>query len=80
MQVMWVRGPSMTPYLNEDYDQMQTKSDMVLVNMWSWGGLLPFRKERKLERGTVVTFRLVFPSHSFLKLRLDYTSLVMKQY
>jgi signal peptidase I len=60
MQVMWVRGPSMTPYLNEDYDQMQTKSDMVLVNMWPWGGILPFRKERKLERGTVVTFRLVF--------------------
>jgi inner membrane protease subunit 2 len=76
MQVMWVRGPSMTPYLNEDYDQMQTKSDMVLVNMWSWGGLLPFRKERKLERGTVVTFRLVFPflySHFFLQLRLDCT-------
>ena len=74
MQVMWVRGPSMTPYLNEDYDQMQTKSDMVLVNMWSWAGLLPFRKERKLERGTIVTFRLVFPFlslHSFLQLRLD---------
>ncbi|OGE50717.1 hypothetical protein PENARI_c016G04614 [Penicillium arizonense] len=68
MQVMWVRGPSMTPYLNEDYDQMQTKSDMVLVNMWSWGGLLPFRKERKLERGTVVTFRSpANPSHIAIK-------------
>ncbi|KAJ5749307.1 uncharacterized protein N7511_011003 [Penicillium nucicola] len=68
MQVMWVRGPSMTPYLNEDYDQMQTKSDMVLVNMWPWGGLLPFRHERKLERGTVVTFRSpANPSHIAIK-------------
>jgi inner membrane protease subunit 2 len=51
LQVMWVRGPSMTPYLNEDYAQMQTTSDMVLVNMWPWGS------RRRLERGMVVTFR-----------------------
>jgi inner membrane protease subunit 2 len=57
MQVMWVRGPSMTPYLNEDYEKSQTKSDMVLVNMWPWGSFIPFQKERKLERGMVVTFR-----------------------
>lgn len=59
MQVMWVRGPSMTPYLNEEYEQTHTKSDMVMVNMWPWGSILPFKKERKLERGMIVTFRWV---------------------
>lgn len=57
MQVMWVRGPSMTPYLNEDYEQSHTKSDMVLVKRWSWEFLIPFQMERKLQRGMVVTFR-----------------------
>lgn len=57
MQVMWVRGPSMTPYLNEDYEQSQTKSDIVLVSMWPWGSIIPFLKAPKLERGMVVTFR-----------------------
>lgn len=58
-QVMWVRGPSMTPYLNEDYDQMQTKSDMVLVSMWPFGASWPWQRQRqrRLERGMVVTFR-----------------------
>lgn len=57
-QVMWVRGPSMTPYLNEDYETMHTKSDMVLVNMWPWGGSgWPWERKRRLERGMVVTFR-----------------------
>lgn len=57
---MWVRGPSMTPYLNEDYEEMHTKSDMVLVNMWPWGGAgWPFGGKRRLERGMVVTFRFV---------------------
>ncbi|KAL1998177.1 hypothetical protein VTN02DRAFT_6718 [Thermoascus thermophilus] len=55
-QVMWVRGPSMTPYLNEDWPEMQTRSDMVLVNMWPWGGW-PWERKRRLERGMVVTFR-----------------------
>lgn len=55
-QVMWVRGPSMTPYLNEDWAEMQTRSDMVLVNMWPWGGW-PWERKRRLERGMVVTFR-----------------------
>ncbi|KAJ5692685.1 hypothetical protein N7462_002108 [Penicillium macrosclerotiorum] len=57
MQIMWVKGPSMTPYLNEDYDQMHTKYDMVLVNMWPFGQLWPWASPRRLERGMVVTFR-----------------------
>lgn len=57
-QVVWVRGPSMTPYLNEDYEQMHTNSDMVLVNKWPWGGIgWPWERKRRLERGMVVTFR-----------------------
>ncbi|KAJ5884817.1 hypothetical protein N7495_009327 [Penicillium taxi] len=52
-QLMWIRGPSMTPYLNENYDQDHTKSDFVLVNQWSWG----LWSQRVLERGMVVTFR-----------------------
>jgi hypothetical protein len=57
---MWVRGPSMTPFLNEDYDAMHTKSDMVLVNMWPFGGAgWPWERKRRLERGMVVTFRWV---------------------
>ncbi|CAG7963530.1 unnamed protein product [Penicillium olsonii] len=68
MQVMWVRGPSMTPSLNEDYEQSQTKSDIVLVNMWPWGSLIPFLKEPKLERGMIVTFRSpANPSHIAIK-------------
>ncbi|KAF7529082.1 hypothetical protein PCG10_008853 [Penicillium crustosum] len=68
MQVMWVRGPSMTPYLNEEYAQTQTKSDMVMVSMWPWGSILPFKKERKLERGMIVTFRSpANPSHIAIK-------------
>lgn len=48
----------MTPYLNEDYDQMHTKMDMVLVNMWPWAGAgWPWERRRRLERGMVVTFR-----------------------
>lgn len=57
MQIMWVSGPSMTPYLNEDYDRMHTKSDMILVNMWSMHRILPWNNYRRLERGMVVTFR-----------------------
>jgi inner membrane protease subunit 2 len=57
MQIMWVSGPSMMPYLNEDYDQMHTKSDIILVNMWSMHRLLPWKNYRRLERGMVVTFR-----------------------
>lgn len=54
----------MTPYLNEDYETMHTKKDIVLVNMWPFGGAgfsLPWREERKrrLERGMVVLFRYV---------------------
>jgi inner membrane protease subunit 2 len=54
-----VRGPSMTPYLNENFDQMQTKSDMVLVSMWPYAASWPWQrqKQRRLERGMVVTFR-----------------------
>lgn len=57
----------MTPYLNEDYDQMQTKSDIVLVNMWGGGGLWPWERKRRLERGMVVTFRF---AHFFPPLSL----------
>ncbi|KAL4783184.1 peptidase S24/S26A/S26B/S26C [Aspergillus varians] len=62
LQVLWVSGPSMTPYLNEDYETMHTKRDVVLVNMWPFGGTgftLPWRQEqkRRLERGMVVLFR-----------------------
>lgn len=46
-----MRGPSMTPCLNEEYATSNLKSDMVLVNMWKPG--------RELRRGMVVTFRLV---------------------
>jgi mitochondrial inner membrane protease subunit 2 len=57
LQVMWVRGPSMTPYLNENYTEMSTRSDMVLVNMWQWVFGWPWERSRRLERGMVVTFR-----------------------
>ncbi|PYH97389.1 LexA/Signal peptidase [Aspergillus ellipticus CBS 707.79] len=68
LQVMWVRGPSMTPYLNEDYEQMQTKSDIVLVNMWGGGGLWPWERKRRLERGMLVTFRSpANPRHMAIK-------------
>ncbi|OJJ44396.1 hypothetical protein ASPZODRAFT_53034, partial [Penicilliopsis zonata CBS 506.65] len=68
-QIMWVRGQSMTPYLNEDYEEMHTKSDLILVNMWSNGGsLLPWEKKRRLERGMIVTFRSpANPRHMALK-------------
>lgn len=57
-QIMWVRGPSMTPCLNEEYDTFHNKSDMVLVNMWPFGGAgWPWQRQRRLERGMVVTFR-----------------------
>jgi mitochondrial inner membrane protease subunit 2 len=49
MTLMWVRGPSMTPYLNEDYGEMQTKSDVMLVNL--------YEPARDLRRGMVVAFR-----------------------
>ncbi|OJJ36520.1 hypothetical protein ASPWEDRAFT_97262, partial [Aspergillus wentii DTO 134E9] len=69
LQVMWVRGPSMTPYINENYEQMRTASDMVLVNMWPWGGGgWPWERKRRLERGMVVTFRSpANPSHTAIK-------------
>lgn len=54
---MWVSGPSMTPYLNEDWDQMHTGKDIVLVSMWPWGRVWPWERQRRLERGMVVTFR-----------------------
>ncbi|KAK2734531.1 hypothetical protein FQN55_002642 [Onygenales sp. PD_40] len=47
-QVMWVNGPSMTPYLNEDFAEMQTSKDAVLVKRW--------KPAEGLRRGMVVTF------------------------
>ncbi|GFF46802.1 mitochondrial inner membrane protease subunit 2 [Aspergillus lentulus] len=69
LQVMWVRGPSMTPFLNEDYESMHTKSDMVLVNMWPFGGAgWPWERKRRLERGMIVTFRSpANPKHTAIK-------------
>ncbi|RHZ44044.1 putative mitochondrial inner membrane protease subunit Imp2 [Aspergillus thermomutatus] len=66
---MWVRGPSMTPFLNEDYETMHTKSDMVLVNMWPFGGAgWPWERKRRLERGMIVTFRSpANPKHTAIK-------------
>ncbi|KAL1960662.1 hypothetical protein VTO42DRAFT_7241 [Malbranchea cinnamomea] len=46
---MWVNGPSMTPYLNEDYAMTHMQRDMVLVKS--------VRRGQKLERGMVVVFR-----------------------
>lgn len=57
LQLMWVAGPSMTPYLNENYEQTQTESDVILVNLWPWGTTWPWNRTRRLERGMVVTFR-----------------------
>jgi hypothetical protein len=55
----------MTPFLNEDYEAMHTKSDMVLVNMWPFGGAgWPWERKRRLERGMLVTFRWVVCSTS----------------
>lgn len=57
LQIMWVSGPSMTPYLNENYDRTHTESDVILVNLWPWGTVWPWNRTRVLERGMVVTFR-----------------------
>ena len=49
---MSVTGPSMSPFLNTDYDS-SVLSDRVWVNMWGAG--------RGLERGMVVVYRCVYP-------------------
>lgn len=58
----------MTPYLNEEYETMQTKRDLVLVNMVPFkGGLRSKGKKRtRLERGMVVMFRYLSPSRYLL--------------
>lgn len=58
LQVVWVKGPSMSPYFNEGYEKTNTNSDMVLVSMWPWTSW-PWQsgRRRRLERGMVVTFR-----------------------
>ncbi|KAL2834869.1 peptidase S24/S26A/S26B/S26C [Aspergillus cavernicola] len=57
IQPVWVRGPSMTPYLNEDYEVMHTERDLVLVRMWAAGGFGGVERKRRIERGMVVTLR-----------------------
>lgn len=72
MQVVWVRGASMAPFLNENYETTHTRSDMVLVSMWpgavgwSWWAKAAEKEREKekegqrrrmMERGMVVTFR-----------------------
>lgn len=67
---MWVRGPSMTPYLNEGYEQTNTNSDMVLVNLFPFSaGIRSMGKKRtRLERGMIVTFRSpANPNHIAIK-------------
>lgn len=56
MRTIWVNGPSMTPYLNEDWAQMHTERDLVLMNKWLWKGPWGNRYKR-LERGMVVAFQ-----------------------
>ncbi|KAJ5622648.1 mitochondrial inner membrane protease subunit Imp2 [Penicillium herquei] len=60
-QIVWVRGPSMTPYLNEDYDKTHTQMDMAVVSMWPWGWAFPWERSKQLERGMVVAIRS--PAH-----------------
>ena len=55
-QVLWVRGPSMSPCLNEGYEHTNTESDMVLVNMLPFNLGLKIFGKTKLERGMIVTF------------------------
>jgi signal peptidase I len=46
-QLMWIRGASMAPFLNGDFD-ISLQRDVVLVQMWApW---------RNVKRGSVVTF------------------------
>ncbi|KAF7712422.1 Mitochondrial inner membrane protease subunit 2 [Penicillium ucsense] len=56
MRITKVNGPSMTPYLNENYDQMHTQSDTALIQMWSKHRWIPWKDGRRLERGMVVIF------------------------
>lgn len=57
MQTMWVKGPSMTPYLNEDWAQTHVQRDLLLVNLWLRQGLPWKNRSIRLERGMVVSFR-----------------------
>ena len=58
----------MTPYLNEGYEETNTNSDMVLVNMlpFNAGLRVKGKKRTRLERGMIVTFRFVFLPPPFL--------------
>lgn len=63
----------MTPYINENWDEMQTKKDWLLVRVWRQGLVWPWEREiiqPRLERGMVVSFRyedcfLLFSFFSF---------------
>ncbi|EEH50088.1 uncharacterized protein PADG_06167 [Paracoccidioides brasiliensis Pb18] len=48
VQVMWVNGTSMKPYLNEGYEETHLVKDMMLVKKWN--------PARDLRRGMVITF------------------------
>ncbi|KAL3482256.1 peptidase S24/S26A/S26B/S26C [Aspergillus californicus] len=78
MQPMWVRGPSMTPYLNENHEVMHTERDLIIVRMWPLEGMRgglgsdsgdeKKKKGRRIERGMVVTIRSpANPSHVAIK-------------
>lgn len=62
-QIVWVRGPSMQPYLNEQYEQTTTEGDVVLVKMLPWF-MWPWQKQARIElqRGMIVTFPYVPPT------------------
>ncbi|KAI9371039.1 peptidase S24/S26A/S26B/S26C [Aspergillus egyptiacus] len=69
-QPIWVRGPSMTPYLNENYETDHTERDLVLLSMWPFGGAgWGFGDgKRRIERGMVVAIRSpANPSHIAIK-------------
>lgn len=48
-QITRVNGPSMTPYLNENYATMHSSKDVIVVNR--------VNAAKNLKRGMVVTFR-----------------------
>ncbi|KAJ6151460.1 peptidase S24/S26A/S26B/S26C [Penicillium chermesinum] len=57
MHTLWVNGPSMTPYLNEDWPEMHTQRDLLLMNSSLWTGFPWNTKVARLERGMVVSFQ-----------------------
>jgi hypothetical protein len=55
-RLVWITGPSMTPYLNEDYGVKHLRRDLVLVQ--------PVHRVEGLRRGMVVIFPYVTSYHN----------------